>query len=407
MRTETDEVGVDLADPCTFLDPDLRGVFARLRRERPVYWNPGSGDLPGFWALSCYADVVAAYRDNTRLTSEYGNVLSALLRGFDPASGQMIAVTDGPRHRAIRNLMLESFSPRLLSHVAEQVEQRTKALLGHVLGTGTVDFVTDVADTIPINTIGDLMNIPAADRPQLVEWNNQNLSQRDDDLGEGTSRTEILLYFADLAERRRREPGTDVVSALALGLVNGQPLTDEEVMFNCYSLVFGADESSRTASIGAVIALARHPDQWRALREGDVSVETATEEVLRWISPAMHFGRRAVTDVPIRDQVIRAGDVVTMWNTSANLDEEVFPDAGRFDLARTPNKHLTFGYGPHFCLGAFVGRVHVSALLRGLRELVRDIELVGEPERQRSNFLYGYRHAPVVLSPGDPAGGTP
>jgi len=396
-----DVLEVDLADPQTFIDTDLQGMWRRMREQRPVYWNAAKEDRPGFWALTKYADVVATYKDNERFTSERGNVLSTLLQGDDSASGKMLAVTDGPRHREIRKLMLKSFSPRVLEHVAELVRRRTTRLFEQVISSGQVDFATDVADHIPINTIGDLMGIPVEDRQKLVEWNNRTLSRydaKDSQLEEWLARNEILLYFSDLAKERKRNPGDDVVSALANGVVEGRPLTEDEIVFNCYSLVLGADESSRMSSIGAIIALNEFPEQWRALKQGEVSVATATDEVLRWTTPAMHFGRRAVADAEVNGELIKSGDVVTLWNSSANFDEDVFPDGHKFDLARKPNKHVAFGHGPHFCIGAFLGRAHVSAVLEALRDQVADIQLCGEPKRLYSNFVFGYQSLPVRLS---------
>lgn len=401
LAVAEDLSALNLADPQTFLDLDLAQMWRRFRAERPVHWNAPSGGNPGFWALSKYSDITAVYKDNERFTSERGNVLSTLLQGNDSASGKMLAVTDGARHREIRNLMLKSFSPRVLGHVAESVRQRTRKLLSGVAGAGTFDFATDIADHIPINTIGDLMNIPDQDRARLVDWNTRTLSRfssEHSELEEFLARNEILLYFSGLAQERRRNPGDDVVSALANGVVGGAPLSEDEIVFNCYSLILGADESSRMSSIGAILALSQHPEQWRALKDGSVTIESATEEVLRWTTPAMHFGRRAVADVPLRDQVIKSGDVVTLWNSSANFDEEIFAEPQRFDLARTPNKHISFGYGPHFCLGAFLGRAHVGAVLEGLRELVSEIEVRGEPVRLFSNFVYGYQSLPAALT---------
>jgi cytochrome P450 len=400
VRTVAEDLSeLDLGDPQTFIDLEPVDIWRWFRANRPVHWNNGS---PGFWALSKHADVLAVYKDNERFTSERGNVLATLLQGSDSASGKMLAVTDGPRHRAVRNLMLKSFSPRVLGRVAEAVRERTFRLLTDAVGMDEFDLATDVADHIPINTIGDLMDIPNADRQRLVDWNNQSLSRysaEHTETDEWLARNEILLYFSELAERRRAHPGDDVVSALANGIVDGKPLSEAEIVFNCYSLILGADESSRMSSIGAVLALANHPDQWKTLKDGEVGLDTATEEVLRWTTPAMHFGRRALVDVPLRDQVIAAGDVVSLWNTSANFDEEVFPDSERFDLARTPNKHVTFGYGPHFCIGAFLGRVHVSAILGGLRDLVGGIRLTAPAQRLHSNFVYGYHTVPVSFVP--------
>ncbi|MEV6684100.1 cytochrome P450 [Streptomyces sp. NPDC051130] len=400
---------VDLTDPQTFLDLDMADLWRRFRSEDPVFWHRATERGPGFWVISSYEDVVALYRDNKRFTSERGNVLATLLQGEDSASRKMLAVTDGVRHREIRNLMLKSFSPRVLDPVVAGVHERTRALVAEAVARGELDFVTDVADHIPINTIGDLMDVPYEDREQLVAWNTQTLSRHsadDSEMVEWMARNEILLYFSELASRRRRHPGDDVISALATATVDGELLSEDEIVFNCYSLILGGDESSRMSSVGGLIALAEHPGQWQALKSGDVDLDSATEEVLRWTTPAMHFGRRALEDVPLRGRTIRAGDVVSLWNSSANFDEAAFTDPSVFDLSRTPNKHVAFGHGPHFCLGAFLGRVHVNAMLAALRTQVAGVRLTGAPARLFSNFVNGYSGLPVALTAQSAAGGS-
>ncbi|WP_411137966.1 cytochrome P450 [Streptomyces sp. C10] len=396
-----DPEALDLTDPQTFLDHDLHQMWRAYRELSPVHWHPPTQRAPGFWVISKHTDVVAVYRDNKQFTSERGNVLATLLKGEDSASRKMLAVTDGPRHREIRNLMLRMFSPRVIESVVEGVRRRTNELVAHAVDRHELDFVTDVADCIPINTIGDLMDIPAADREQLVEWNTLTLSRHSSDsseLDELMARNEILLYFARLAANRRRNPGDDVISALATATIDGEPLSEDEIVFNCYSLILGGDESSRMSSVGGLIALAQHPEQWRRLKDGEASLESATEEVLRWTTPAMHFGRRALVDVQVRDRTIRAGDVVSLWNSSANFDEDVFTDPYAFDLTRTPNKHVAFGHGPHFCLGAFLGRAHVNAVVEALRAQVGEIRLQGPPRRLFSNFVQGYSSLRVALT---------
>ncbi|MFI1500652.1 cytochrome P450 [Streptomyces platensis] len=399
---------LDLTDPQTFLDHDLHQMWRAYRELSPVHWHAPTQRAPGFWVLSKHADVVSVYRDNKQFTSERGNVLATLLKGEDSASRKMLAVTDGPRHREIRNLMLRMFSPRVIESVVEGVRRRTNELVAHAVDRHELDFVTDVADCIPINTIGDLMDIPAADRELLVEWNTLTLSRHSSDsseLDELMARNEILLYFARLAAHRRRNPGDDVISALATATIDGEPLSEDEIVFNCYSLILGGDESSRMSSVGGLIALAQHPEQWRRLKDGEASLESATEEVLRWTTPAMHFGRRALVDVQVRDRTIRAGDVVSLWNSSANFDEDAFTDPYTFDLTRTPNKHVAFGYGPHFCLGAFLGRAHVNAMVEALRTQVGEIHLQGPPRRLFSNFVQGYSGLRVALT-AEPKGSS-
>ncbi|WP_282791750.1 cytochrome P450 [Streptomyces sp. CC224B] len=396
-----DPRAVDLTDPRTFHDVDPHALWRAFREQSPVHWHPPTGGTPGFWVVSRYEDAVAVYRDNKRFTSEKGNVLATLLQGGDSAAGKMLAVTDGPRHRAIRNLMLKSFAPRVLQPVVDGVHRHTRDLVARALRAGDVDFAADVADHVPIHTMGDLMAIPEADRPQLVEWNTRTLSRHDSDDSELESlmaRNEILMYLSELAAQRRKNPGDDVISVLATATVDGAPLTEDEIVFNCYSLILGGDESTRMSLVGGLIALAENPEQWRRLKAGEVTVDSATEEILRWTTPAMHFGRRALTDVPLRGQVIRAGDVVTLWNTSANFDEAVFTDPHTFDVGRSPNKHVVFGHGPHFCLGAFLGRVHVGAMVEALRDQVAAVALRGPAQRLYSNFVHGYSGLPVALT---------
>ncbi|MDJ0382273.1 cytochrome P450 [Streptomyces sp. G-G2] len=397
--------GIDLTDPQTFLDRKgaLVPMWSRFRSESPVHWHPVEGrQVPGFWVLSRYHDVMDVYRDNKRFTSERGNVLATLLEGGDSASGRMLAVTDGRRHRELRNLLLKAFAPRVLEPVVAGVRRRADRLVREAVARGDCDFAQDVAEHIPMATIADLLGVPAEDRDYLLSLTKQALSA--EDAGQSAedalvARNELLLYFSELAEDRRDDPRDDVVSVLATATIDGEPLTEQEIVFNCYSVIIGGDETSRLSMICAMRELIEHPEQWRRLKSGEVTVETAVEEVLRWVTPAMHFGRRALTDVEIGGRQIRAGDVVTLWNSSANYDEEVFRDPEVFDLGRTQNKHVSFGYGPHFCLGAYLGRAEIAALLTALRTHVAEAVPAGPARPIHSNFLHGYSSLPVSLRP--------
>lgn len=386
---------VDLSDPDTFRGTDLAGLWRRFRDEQPVRWQAPRDGRPGFWAVSRYAGAMAVYRDHDSFTTEHGNMLATLLTGGDSASGKMLAVTDGQRHREVRQLMLKAFSPRALGHVAERIKVRIGTLVAQAKERGEFDYALDIAEHIPIGTICDLLDIPEADRPDLLGWSKAVLSSdaaAPDQTEMVLARNEMLLYFTDLAAARRAKPGEDAISTLATSF-----LTHEEVVYNCYSLIIGGDESSRLSSIGAIREFARCPQQWRALKNGDVSADSAVEEILRWTTPAMHFGRRARVDVEVGGMLIPAGAAVTVWNTSANYDERVFAEPDRFDLSRTPNKHLTFGQGSHFCLGAFLGREQLKAMVEAVRETVATIELRGEPRQVYSNFMYGYFRLPVAF----------
>lgn len=395
-------LSLDLTDPATFVENDPHEFWRRVRREQPVYWHPSSAGRAGYWVVAGYGDVQSGLSDWKRLSSARGNVLDVLLHGADSAGAKMLVVTDRPRHRLLRNVMLRAFSPRVLDQVVRRVHEHTAQLIDEVAERGTFDFAKEVADRIPMNTICDLLSIPMADRGDLLGWNKAALSTdgpggaRLDAL---EARNEIVLYLMDLAFERREHPGDDVISMIAGAEVEGRRLTPEEVALNCYSLILGGDESSRMTAISSVLALAEFPDQWRGLRKGTISIATAVEELLRWATPGMHFARTALCDFTLRDQHVRAGDVVTLWVISANNDEAVFAAPRDLDLAREPNKHLAFGHGPHFCLGAALGRASLSALVRALVARVEEIEVTGVPSRIYSNFVSGYSTLPVTFHP--------
>ncbi|MBV6698106.1 cytochrome P450 [Kitasatospora aureofaciens] len=395
---------VNLVDPKSYLENDMDAYWRRMRADHPVHWHAGDGNQPGFWVVSRYADVMALYRDDKRLTSEKGNVLVTLLAGGDSAAGQMLAVTDGQRHKDLRNVMLKAFSPRALAKVTELVRANTRALMADAVRRGTGDFAAEVASVIPMTTVGGLLGVPQKDHPYLLGLTKSSLSSDDADQAPEEAflaRNEILLYFSDLVADRRENPQDDVITTLTQSDINGVPLTDQDIVFNCYSLILGGDETSRLSMIEALYALSREPEQWQRLKSGEVTLESAVEEILRWASPAMNFGRRALVDFEVAGSTVRSGDVVTLWNISANRDDTVFEDPFRLDLARTPNKHITFGYGPHFCLGAYLARVEVKEMLDALRTFSTGFELTGEPRRIHSNLMTGMSYLPVRFTPDE------
>ncbi|GAU65732.1 cytochrome P450 [Streptomyces sp. NBRC 110611] len=404
--TRTTAGTIDLADPDTFAEHDLTEFWRTLRDTGPVHWNPPSQDRRGFWVLSRYDDIMAVYRDDTTFTSERGNVLVTLLEGGDSGAGRMLAVTDGPRHYELRKILLRVLSPRVLREVGAAVRDNTRRLLREATERGECDFALDIAGRIPMTTISNLLGVPEGDRDFLLEQTKTALSADDADvdaLDSEMARNEILLYFQDLVEQRRRHPGEDVVSMLAGSTLDGVPLSDEDIVLNCYSLIIGGDETSRLTMIDSVYTLAEHPEQWRRLKNGECAIGTAVDEVLRWASPSMHFGRAAVRDTVLHGVPIAAGDIVTLWHASGNRDERIFPRPEVFDLGRTPNKHLSFGYGPHYCIGSHLAKIEISELLLALRDFTAGFERTGPAPRIRSNLLTGFSGLPVRFTP-DPVG---
>ncbi|MFE7130835.1 cytochrome P450 [Streptomyces sp. NPDC057638] len=400
--TRDDLARVDLTDPQTFADHDLTAYWRTLRSDHPLHRHPPSGDRPAFWVLSRYEDIVALYRDNTTFTSERGNVLITLLADGDSAAGRMVPVTDGRRHKEVRNVLLQAFSPRVLNRIGEQVRRTTRTLLATAVDRGSCDFAREVASKVPMSTICDLLGVPSQDRDHLLGLTKSAISS--DDQPEYTAaadaaRNDILQYFLGLVEERRAAPQEDAVSVLAASTIDGEHLSEDEIVLNCYSLILGGDATARLTMIDAVHSLATHPDQWAAFKHGGVPVKRATEEVLRWASPTMHFGRTALRDTEIHSTPIRRGDVVTVWNVSANRDESVFAEPDRFLVDRSPNRHIAFGHGPHYCIGAYLARLEISELLLALRDFTDGFALTGPARRIYSNLLTGMSSLPVRFEP--------
>lgn len=400
----TTGVDVDLLDAATHARRDLGTYWARMRREDPVSWHPVGTGAKGFWAVARHADAQRVMRDTRRFSSARGNMLRTLLHGGDAATGRMIVVTDGPFHTALRRLLARGFGPRALTPVAQSVERATRDVLGAFVERGGGDFVAEVAARIPLRAICELLGVPEADQERVLELTNAAMLTEqgggvDPGIEARIAQNEILLYYTRLAAERREVPGSDIVSLLVTADANGRPLTDEEVLLNCYNLIIGGDETARLAMAEGLLALSEHPDQWERLCADADLTTSGTEEILRWTTPVVHIGRTAMCDMEFEGRHIEAGDIVTVWHTSVNRDEAVFAAPDAFDLARSPNQHLTFGYGPHFCLGAELARIEIRTLLTELRTTVADIEITGQVPRLASIFLRGPAALPVSLTP--------
>ncbi|MFY1671398.1 cytochrome P450 [Plantactinospora sp. WMMB334] len=394
---------IDLADPETFVRSDTDEMWRRFRTEAPVHLHPETGHGPPFWVLSRHADVRAFYQDDERFSSHHGNMLTSLHKPHgDPAAGMMLALTDAPRHSAMRAILVKAFSPRSRELIVNRLQDRVDALLREAAERREVDFARDVAERVSMGTICDLIGIPAADHDMLLGLSREALSSDEADQTDEqawAARNELLLYCQDVADERRRRPTDDLMGAMASCVVDGRPMTIDELVVNCYGLILAGDQTSRLAMVGGVLALTGHPEQWESLGSGRVRMATAVDEVLRWTTPVMHVGRIARTDVRVGGHTVRKGDIVTGWNTSANRDAEVFADPDTFDLGRAPNPHLSLGYGPHFCFGAYLGRAEVGAVLTTLRRTVDSVQSRGEPTPLYSTFLRGYGSLPVELIP--------
>jgi cytochrome P450 len=403
------DVAIDLTDPDLFSSNEFWGVLAWLRANDPVYRH---GD---FWVLSRHRDIVAAYADPELFSSRQGMRLDSNAEAVAAVSQQMLIVSDSPQHTRLKRVLAQLFSASEVARLDQLVSDVVRDVLAGAVAAGTVDFI-DVAKQIPNRVVCAMMGIPREDWEWIGALTTDAFDSDDDNERSG-AHAEIFLYFTDLLRQRREQPGTDLVSRIALDHLpadaNGdaRPLTDAEIVFNCNGILAGANETTRYSAAGGLLALIENPDQWQRLRDlGPAGVPDAVEEILRWTTPGVHAMRTAQRPTTIAGVPIAAGDRVTLWNASANRDEAMFVDADQFRVDRDPNRHVTFGHGRHLCLGARLARLELSAYLTELLERVERAELTGPAQFNSSNFTWGVRSLPVRLfaraAPPRPGAGT-
>ena len=387
-------------------------TFALLRREAPVWWY----DWPhgrGFWCVTKHADVVSISRDTKTFTSEQGANLEDLDEEQRTARQSMLE-TDPPRHTRLRGLVGPPFTPRAVKAYELALRELTAAVLDRALPLGEFDFVEEIAKQLPIRVLARLLGAPDEDTDPLIAWGDRMIGNTDPELTDvlhdspeseryrllpfrSPAALELFEYGHRLAAERRREPSDDLVSKLVHAEIDGERLSEREFDTMFLLLVVAGNETTRQAIAHGMLALAEHRDQWDRLREDPELVWTAgADEILRWSSPVLHFRRTATRDVELRGQTIRAGEKVVVWYVSANFDEEVFEDPLRFDVGRRPNPHVTFGGGgPHYCLGAHLAKLEVQVMFDMLLPRLAGLELLGPPERMRTNFTNALKRMPV------------
>ena len=388
--------GVDLAEESLYAEGDPLAVWAGLRRDRPVAWNERAGGA-GFWAVTGYRDALRVLKDTDTFTSARGMRIDHNPAATAEAAGKMLIVTDPPRHGRIRRLIGSAFTPRVVARLERNMRQTVRAELEAVRSGEPLE-LTDFAARLPVSTICDLLGVPQSDWRRMAELTRVAFGATGaDPLARVEAHTEILDYYAELVDLRRDQPGEDVISALATGEVDGRALTDEEIFLNCDGLISGGNETTRHATVGGLLALMADPGRWRPSDADPPRMEAVVEEVLRYTSPAAHVLRTATRDTEVGGQRIGRNEPVTVWMPSANRDEAVFAAPEEFDGGRSPNNHLAFGTGPHFCLGSALARLELRTLFTEVLSAVAAVEPAGPVRRLRSNLIWGYESAPVRL----------
>jgi cytochrome P450 len=316
----------------------------------------------------------------------------------------------------MRRLVNKGFTPRAVNAMEDEIRRITNEILDDAASKGpSIDFVLEIASQLPLAVICGMMGLEREHWPMMFEFTNKVLGSSDpeyqDEVPEDVKgsreaaaatgmagRMKMIGFFAEILEKRRREPSNDLVSILLESEVDGQKLTEQDILAFCFLLILAGNETTRNGISGGMLVLSENPGE-RARLQADMSLmESAVEEICRWTSPLHHMTREATADVEIRGQKISKGEKVIMWYPSANRDEEIFDDPYKFDITRDPNEHLAFGIGEHFCLGAGFARKEMKVMFEELFARFPKIEVEGPPERLRSNFINGIKHLPVRLS---------
>jgi cholest-4-en-3-one 26-monooxygenase len=382
-------------------------VFARLRRESPVHWSAEPAG-PGFWAVTKYDDVVAISKDPKTYSSARGGTNLNDLAPEDLSIVQMLMVNmDPPRHNKFRNLVSKGFTPRMIAQLEPLVRKAATDVVDRVAKLGECDFVRTVAGELPLIIIADLLGIPQEDRGKVFDWSNRLIGFDDPEfqtsLADGkVAAAELWMYANQLAARRRESPQSDLTSVLVHASVDGEQLSELEFDTFFLMLAVAGNETTRNAISGGTLALMQHPEQRQRLLADPTLIPSAVEEMLRWVTPVIHFRRTATRDVELRGKTIHEGDKVAVFYSSANRDEGVYTDPDRFDVGRTPNEHLAFGVGQHFCLGASLARLELRIIFEELLRRLPDLAQAGPVRRLRSNFINGIKEMPVRFTPESP-----
>ncbi|XVQ14928.1 cytochrome P450 [Spirillospora sp. CA-255316] len=399
------EAGTVFTDPSAYADEErFHAATALLRRESPVHLVEHPKFNP-FWAITRHEDVLAIARDSETWINAPRPALGP--KHKDDARQDLpiraLVQMDAPDHPVYRHVSADWFKPSGVRRLSGRIEELAKRYVDHMAGLGgECDFFTDVASHYPLYVILSLLGLPERDFPRMLKLTQELFGADDEDLArrtDGQAFMDTLLdffnYFKTLTEDRRANPGDDLASGIANATIDGEPIGELEAV-GYYVLIATAGHDTTSAAIaGGLHALLEHPDQWRRLAGDPALVPTAVEEMIRWVSPVKQFMRTATEDTTVRGVRIAKGESVLLSYPSANRDEDVFDNADTFDVGRTPNRHLAFGFGAHYCLGTHLARLEGRALFNELVPRVKSIELAGTPAYMETLFVGGPKRLPI------------
>ncbi|MGA5464297.1 cytochrome P450 [Mycobacterium sp. NPDC050041] len=411
MSTPTmDDAAKVLADPAAYADDArLHAALADLRANNPVAWVDNPPYRP-FWAITKHADIMAIERANDLFLSEPRPLL-ATAEADDMFKAQMEAGIglrtlihmDDPHHRKVRSIGADWFRPKAMRALKIRVDELAKRYVDQMRDIGPeCDFVTDIAVQFPLYVIMSLLGLPEEDYGRMHMLTQEMFGGDDEEFQRGKSPEDMLAvladffnYFSTLTASRRAAPTADLASAIANGRIDGEPLGDMDTASYYVIVASAGHDTTKDAISGGLHALIENPGELDRLRRNPELMPTAVEEMIRWSTPVKEFMRTAAEDTEVRGVPIAKGESVYLAYVSGNRDEEIFDEPFRFDVGREPNKHLAFGYGVHFCLGAALARMEMNSLFTELIPRLESIESAGPAELTATTFVGGLKHLPI------------
>jgi cytochrome P450 family 142 subfamily A polypeptide 1 len=402
MTTIPADLHIGLADG-TFYGGDPFPAFAWMRREAPAYFDESCG----VWGITRYADVREISKDPDTFSNAGG------IRPDGDALPMMIE-TDAPEHVRRRRLVSEGFTPRRIRESEEGIRQICDAIIDRVCERGSADFVRDIAAPLPMIVIGNMLGVAPEDRDTLLGWSDDMVKALGSPDPTAMDRAALAAmeyagYITAVAEQRRRDNQTDdLIGTLVHAEIEGDKLDESTLIYESLLILIGGDETTRHVLSGGMYELLTHPDQFAQLAADRTKLPLAIEEMLRWVSPIKNMARTMTRDVEMHGQTLRKGQKLLLLYPSANRDEAVFADPESFDISRTPNDHMAFGFGAHFCLGNRLARMELAVMLDRLFDRLPDLALATDDPlpKRAANFVSGYESMPVTFTPSAPVGAT-
>ena len=406
---------IDLIDGRNFVAGVPHEWFAELRREAPVFWHPeAAAPRGGFWAITRYDDCVQVNRDWEHYSSARRGSLFNEMDDDQLAQQQLMMVNMDPTmHTRYRRLVNKGFTPKMVRDLEQQIVGYADGIIDAVCERGTADFVEEIAAELPLLVIAELLGVPQEDRRMVFDWSNRMIGSEDPEyqtpgVDSGEAAMQVYSYAEELATKRKLQPKQDLVSVLIDAEVEGEKLDQLELDLFFLLLIVAGNETTRNLMSGAMTAFFEHPEQWELLRQDRSLLPSAVEEMLRYVTPVMHFRRTATGDHGAARPADQGGRQDRLLAHVGQPGRVGLREPDTFDITRSPNNHIAFGGGgPHFCLGANLARMEIMVMFDRVLDRLPDIRLDGDVQRLQSNFINGTKHIPVAFATSAPVGGTP